>query len=326
MYRQATMEPTVSLNLCYLAMTINDKDGNEKLDSKEYVSFCNQLSRAAFTNLDFDTLPTSLKDTFSDLSNGDSEGINVQGARPNSNSNDANESFLQRICVEVDQAIEQALNSSPPSSPTSLPISDKPVTSPPPTSSPISATSSSSPIPPSSSPILPTETPVMKTDSPTIQPTSVQPTSKPQQELQPENFATPSLQPNSSPQDVPVESVTNPPSLANVRKDIPSFSPTKVVIGEGSETPTFTVTDITQSPDESPSISRGTMYFGNVTFTISNSARLDADHLKSGKTRNDISLAFWNLTETISERILSQRRLRSLRYAEFVVFPSRSRY
>jgi hypothetical protein len=128
----ATMAPTVTLDQCYLTMTISDKDGNQKLDSMEYVLFCNQLSRTALATtavgkLEYDSLPSSLKDTYKNLSNGDSEGIDIQGSRPNSNSSNTQQSFLRQICFEVGQAIQEAMRPSSPSLPTSLPISEGPI-------------------------------------------------------------------------------------------------------------------------------------------------------------------------------------------------------
>jgi hypothetical protein len=109
----ATSAPTIALNLCFVAMTINDRDGNEFLDRTEYVLFCNQISSGKFSDLEFDSLEAPLRAKFIDLSNGSSKGINVQGTRPNSSPDSDQSSFLERICLEVDRAVEQALNPVP---------------------------------------------------------------------------------------------------------------------------------------------------------------------------------------------------------------------
>jgi hypothetical protein len=125
-------------------------------------------------------------------------------------------------------------------------------------------------------------------ESTSLQPISSTSSPPPAAASEPIQIGMPTLKPTLSPQNLPLE----------VEKtEIPSVSTS--IVGTGvTETPTIPM--------------RGTMYFGNVTFTISNSARLDADHLKSGKTRHELSLAFRNLTETISEGILNQSSMRSL--------------
>jgi len=49
--------------------------------------------------------------------------------------------------------------------------------------------------------------------------------------------------------------------------------------------------------------------YGNTTFLISNSMRLDQDNLKSGLRRNDLNLAFNNLAKNTTFRVLGRRSL-----------------
>jgi hypothetical protein len=50
----------------------------------------------------------------------------------------------------------------------------------------------------------------------------------------------------------------------------------------------------------------GIKYYGNVTFTISNAARLDEIHLQSGMTRNHLTAAFRIVVQTVTDRVVGQ--------------------
>lgn len=60
----------------------------------------------------------------------------------------------------------------------------------------------------------------------------------------------------------------------------------------------------------------GIKYYGNVTFTISNAARLDEDHLQSGMTRNHLTAAFRILVQNVTDRMFGPNDSRQLRRRE----------
>jgi hypothetical protein len=342
---ETTPGPTIALNLCFVAMTINDRDGNEFLDQTEYVLFCNQISSGKFSGIQFDSLAAPLKDKFVDLSNGSSDGINVQGTRPNSSPDSAQSNFLERVCLEVDRAVDQALNPVPtlaPSAPTGA------VTSPLPTPKETFSSETASPAPvvsesfptrlsiltrppfgfttpqpissgstgPESVPSLrvPTPAPISETSAPitgiTTTPAPTTTTPAPIKTTPAPIAKTPSPTPLSG---RPIFE-TDAPSRSPKTRTPTTLRPTKSPTVRSSRSPTKSVS---QPPVSSaPSDHReGIRYYGNVTFKISNSARLDQDNLISGKTRYQLTQAFTNLAQNVTaQAFLVDRRLRHGRH------------
>lgn len=327
----ATSAPTIALNLCFVAITINDRDGNGFLDETEYVLFCNQISSGKFSDIKFDSLEAPLKVKFIDLSNGSSDGINVQGTRPNSSPDSAQSSFLERVCLEVDRAVDQALNPVPTLAP-SVPTGAG--TSPPPTPKETTSSEVVSPAPVASE-SLPTRLSILT--RPPFGFTTPQPISSGSP------VRTPATSPESVPSKVPTSApisetsapATGKPTTPAIVKtpspttrsgrpisetDAPSRSPrtqtpttlrpTKLPTVRSSRSPTIPVSQPPVSSVPSEHLD-GIRYYGNVTFKISNSARLDQDNLISGKTRSQLTQAFSNLAQNVTEEVfLVDHRLR----------------
>eukprot|EP00547_Thalassionema_nitzschioides_P014369 CAMPEP_0194240966 /NCGR_PEP_ID=MMETSP0158-20130606/6979_1 /TAXON_ID=33649 /ORGANISM="Thalassionema nitzschioides, Strain L26-B" /LENGTH=450 /DNA_ID=CAMNT_0038975773 /DNA_START=154 /DNA_END=1507 /DNA_ORIENTATION=+ len=342
------MEKTseVDVNNCFSAISIFGGSVDSLLDEDEYVSVVNHISGGQYKKFHFSELPTNIKSKYKTFSS-ESSGINVEGIRPNSNATKDQKDTLERFCVELDKAIDVALHDTPTVAPsdisafaTPMPTEASIIEKVPARSPPSKARSRPSygrtrsafrrNIPPLGfANTSPTQAP--STEKPTFRHTNMpsvanishvtdgstegvtkaplSPTEKVTQMPLAATTDIPSVIPTLSPTKRPSKTPTTPPSDRPTMTPTvdPTKEPTPVPSGKSKQSPTY-------PPSKSPvgtaaPVLKGVNFLGNLSFSISNSIYLDEDHLKSGKRRYDLNLAFNNLAEKVYERNFSRRFL-----------------
>ncbi|KAI2497227.1 hypothetical protein MHU86_17274 [Fragilaria crotonensis] len=104
---QQDEEREISLEYCFVAMTINDSEGDGYLDSTEYLRFAKLL---ALEDLDcatkFEDLPQQLQDSFDARSS--NELVSIVGAKPTDVASNEQVQFLTNWCIETISLVGEA--------------------------------------------------------------------------------------------------------------------------------------------------------------------------------------------------------------------------
>ena len=95
-------QSSFTFSTCTRMMAFSDVSRNGSLDAAEYFRFVNRLAAEPFQG-NFDALPTSIQNSFLELSIDNS--IDISGSRPGENAED-NREELERICTLTDMAIQ----------------------------------------------------------------------------------------------------------------------------------------------------------------------------------------------------------------------------
>lgn len=95
-------QSSVTFSTCTRMMAFSDVSRDGSLDAAEYFRFVNRLAAEPFQG-NFDALPTSIQNSFSELSIDNL--IDISGSRPGENAGD-NQEELERICTLTDMAIQ----------------------------------------------------------------------------------------------------------------------------------------------------------------------------------------------------------------------------
>jgi hypothetical protein len=301
-----TPGPTISINLCFVAMAINDADADKFLNENEYAKFVRQISGQQINIDSYADLPSNLQTKYIELAIVGS-GINVNGARPSENVGAEQEAFLQKVCLEVDEEVAVAVDggvapTTPPppvSTPGGQPVSTRPpfgfpTANPPPASSP----------PPTPSPFGGGRPPF---NFGTPAPNNVQPAAPPT----PFPLITPAPVPLQAPPPSPPPTLPPIPAPIPLPSPLPTVKPTPFPSPQPSPSPTQNPTPApTEFPTPPPTpIPDGILYVGNTTFMISNSALFDEDHLISGKVRSSLSRAFSIVSKNVVTGLQGRRNL-----------------
>lgn len=124
---------------CLISIFISDTDRNSGMDVSEYLNFVNRLGRQTWKGAtDFSQLPQSLQENFYIVS-GDTDSINVFGAKPGQVANQDQKDKLLSLCESVVVTVNSILSPPPgttPTSPATTPQVPQPLPQPNPTLAP----------------------------------------------------------------------------------------------------------------------------------------------------------------------------------------------
>ena len=110
-----TLPPTFPLTTCRSAMASSDFNRDDLLSEAEYVRYLNRLTANQFGTSSFGDLEQRLQDNYNSLALTNSQ-IDIFGTKPGQSPNEAQEDFIEKICV--DTAVALSSDASPPTTPT----------------------------------------------------------------------------------------------------------------------------------------------------------------------------------------------------------------
>ena len=107
---------SISSQSCYINLSIADSNADSLLDETEYVKLVNRLSDFTYAGVKFEDLSERLKENFSKFA--PTGSIDIDGSKPGQQPSDSQESFLLDVCCDTDKAWQ---NQSPTTSPSNKP-------------------------------------------------------------------------------------------------------------------------------------------------------------------------------------------------------------
>lgn len=112
---------SISSQSCYINLSIADSNADLLLDETEYVKLVNRLSDFIYAGVEFEDLSERLKENFSKFA--PTGSIDIDGSKPGQNPSDSQESFLLDVCCDTDKAWQnQSPNTSPSNTPSMSPV------------------------------------------------------------------------------------------------------------------------------------------------------------------------------------------------------------